>query len=131
LRVIGVQKGPLLIENAQKVEAERVPSSAVYQAMYDAELFAMLAPRQYGGLELHPAECLRVWEAVARIDASAAGHVRQAGVDSRWSGNADRGRGSDRVGACRAKDGTFDGAATTIAAVKPCAFGAPLHGCWA
>jgi len=29
----------------------------------------------------------------------------------------------------RAKDGTFDGAATVIAAVKPCAFGAPLRGC--
>lgn len=42
---------PLLIENAQKAEAERVPSSAVYQAMYDAELFAMLAPRRYGGFE--------------------------------------------------------------------------------
>ena len=32
----------------------------------------MLAPRRYGGYELHPTECLRVWEAVARIDASAA-----------------------------------------------------------
>jgi hypothetical protein len=31
----------------------------------------------------------------------------------------------------RAKDGTFDGAATAIAAVKPCAFGAPLRGCGA
>ena len=72
LRVIGVQKGPLLIENAQKVEAERVPSSAVYQAMYDAELFAMLAPRRYGGFEIHPSQCMRVWEAVAHIDASAA-----------------------------------------------------------
>ena len=32
----------------------------------------MLAPRQYGGFELHPAECMQVWEAVARIDAAAA-----------------------------------------------------------
>jgi alkylation response protein AidB-like acyl-CoA dehydrogenase len=40
--------------------------------MYSAGLFAMLAPRAYGGLELHPVSCLRVWEAVARIDASAA-----------------------------------------------------------
>ncbi|HEY2419395.1 MAG TPA: hypothetical protein VGH84_15860 [Steroidobacteraceae bacterium] len=29
----------------------------------------------------------------------------------------------------RAKNGTFDGAATAIAAVNPCAFGAPLRGC--
>ena len=49
-----------------------MPTSAAYQAMYDAELFAMLAPRRYGGFELHPTECMRIWEAVARIDASAA-----------------------------------------------------------
>src|SRR3954470_20480286 len=47
-------------------------TSAAYHAMYDAGLFGMLAPRAYGGFELHPTECLRVWEAVARIDASAA-----------------------------------------------------------
>jgi len=35
------------------------------------------------------------------------------------------------LGACSATDGTFDGAATAIAAVKPCAFGAPLRGCGA
>src|SRR3954451_15581728 len=63
---------PILIEDAQKAEVERVPTFAAYQAMYDAELFAMLAPRRYGGFELHPTECMRVWEAVARINASAA-----------------------------------------------------------
>jgi len=40
--------------------------------MYDAGLFAMLAPKAYGGLELHPVEVMRVWEAVVRIDSSAA-----------------------------------------------------------
>ena len=34
--------------------------------MYDAGLFAMLAPRAHGGLEVHPVEAMRVWEAVAR-----------------------------------------------------------------
>ena len=63
---------PILTEDAERAEVDRVPTAAAYQAMYDAELFAMLAPRRYGGFELHPAECLRVWEAVARIDASAA-----------------------------------------------------------
>ena len=62
----------MLTEDAKKAEVERMPTSAAYQAMYDAELFAMLAPRRYGGFELHPTECMRVWEAVARIDASAA-----------------------------------------------------------
>jgi multiple antibiotic resistance protein len=35
------------------------------------------------------------------------------------------------LSARRTLDGTFDGAATAIAAVKPCAFGAPLRGCGA
>src|SRR6185437_8949494 len=63
---------PILLADSQRAEAERRPTAAAYQAMYDAGLFAMLAPRRYGGLELHLAECMRVWEAVARIDASAA-----------------------------------------------------------
>jgi hypothetical protein len=33
--------------------------------------------------------------------------------------------------ACGAMDGIGDGAATAIAAVKPCAFGAPQRGCGA
>ena len=32
---------------------------------------------------------------------------------------------------CRAMDGTCNCAATATAAVKPCAFGAPLRGCGA
>jgi hypothetical protein len=31
--------------------------------------------------------------------------------------------------ACFAMDGIFDDAATAIATVKPCVFGAPLRGC--
>jgi indole-3-acetate monooxygenase len=63
---------PILLANAQQAETERAPTAAMYQALYDAGLFAMLAPRRYGGLELRLGECMRVWEAVARIDASAA-----------------------------------------------------------
>jgi Acyl-CoA dehydrogenase, N-terminal domain len=64
--------GPLIPEEAAAAEADRQLSGAVYQAMYDAGLFAMLAPKAYGGLELHPTECIRVWEALARMDAAAA-----------------------------------------------------------
>ena len=32
------------------------------------------------------------------------------------------------LGVCGATEGTFDDAATEIAAVQPCAFGAPLRG---
>jgi alkylation response protein AidB-like acyl-CoA dehydrogenase len=64
--------GPLIAKHAAAAEADRQLSGAVYQAMYDAGLYAMLAPKAYGGLELHSTACIRVWEAVARIDAAAA-----------------------------------------------------------
>jgi alkylation response protein AidB-like acyl-CoA dehydrogenase len=64
--------GPLIAEHAEAAEANRQLSDAVYQAMYDAGLYAMLAPKAYGGLELHSTACIRVWEAIARIDAAAA-----------------------------------------------------------
>jgi len=63
---------PLIAQHAAAAEADRHLSDAVYQAMYEAGLYGMLAPKAYGGLELHPAGCLRIWEAVARIDAAAA-----------------------------------------------------------
>ena len=63
---------PLIKAHATSAEANRQLSSAVYDAMDEAGLFAMLAPKAHGGLELHPVETMRVWEAVARIDASAA-----------------------------------------------------------
>jgi alkylation response protein AidB-like acyl-CoA dehydrogenase len=63
---------PLIAENAAAAEANRQLPQAVYDAMHDAGLFGMLAPKAYGGLELHPVGCMRVWEAVARIDSAAA-----------------------------------------------------------
>jgi indole-3-acetate monooxygenase len=63
---------PLIQEHATSAEANRQLASTVYDAMYEAGLFAMLAPKTYGGLELHPVEAMRVWEAVARIDSAAA-----------------------------------------------------------
>jgi alkylation response protein AidB-like acyl-CoA dehydrogenase len=63
---------PILDEHAPAAEAQRQLDAAAYRAMYDAGLFGMLAPRAYGGLELHPVDSMRVWEAVARIDSAAA-----------------------------------------------------------
>jgi indole-3-acetate monooxygenase len=63
---------PLIAEHATAADENRQLSEIVYQAMYNAGLFGMMAPKFYGGLELHPTECLQVWEAVARIDAAAA-----------------------------------------------------------
>jgi len=63
---------PTLVEHARGAEANRELSTEAYDAMYRAGLFAMLAPKAHGGLELHPVETMRIWEAVARIDSAAA-----------------------------------------------------------
>jgi alkylation response protein AidB-like acyl-CoA dehydrogenase len=63
---------PVIQDNAASAEANGQLSSAAYDAMHEAGLFAMLAPNAHGGLELHPVEAMRVWEAVARIDSAAA-----------------------------------------------------------
>jgi indole-3-acetate monooxygenase len=63
---------PILLTDAETAEAERAPTPTAYQAMHDAGLFAMLAPRRYGGFELPLGDSMQVWEAVARISASAA-----------------------------------------------------------
>src|SRR3954454_24695332 len=63
---------PLIMAHGAEAEANRQLSGEVYDAMHRAGLFAMLAPKARGGFELHPAACMRVWEAVARIDTAAA-----------------------------------------------------------
>lgn len=62
----------ILEAHAAQAEANRQLSAEAYDAMYRAGLFAMLAPKAHGGLELHPVETMRVWEAVGRIDPAAA-----------------------------------------------------------
>jgi alkylation response protein AidB-like acyl-CoA dehydrogenase len=57
---------PLIAEHAATAETDRRLSGAVYQATYDVGLFGMLAPKAYGGFELHPAECIQAWEAISR-----------------------------------------------------------------
>jgi alkylation response protein AidB-like acyl-CoA dehydrogenase len=63
---------PIIEEHAESAEANRQLSDVVYDAMYRAGLFAMLAPKAHGGLELRPVEAMQVWEAIARIDSAAA-----------------------------------------------------------
>ena len=63
---------PLIRQEAAGGEANRRLSTAVWDAMQDAGLFGMLAPKAYGGLELAPMDAMPVWEAVARADPSAA-----------------------------------------------------------
>ena len=63
---------PILEQQRPIAEVERRLPEAAFAAMLDAGLFGMLAPKAHGGLELHPVEVMRVWEAVARIDSAAA-----------------------------------------------------------
>jgi alkylation response protein AidB-like acyl-CoA dehydrogenase len=69
---------PILEACAAQAESERVLPDAAYDAMLDAGLFRMLAPKAFGGLELHPAQAHRVVEAVAGIDSAAAWNVNQS-----------------------------------------------------
>jgi indole-3-acetate monooxygenase len=66
------QIGPVIAKHAASGEMLRRLPETAHEAMYRAGLFGMLAPKSHGGLELHPVGCLRVWEAVARVDAAAA-----------------------------------------------------------
>jgi alkylation response protein AidB-like acyl-CoA dehydrogenase len=61
---------PILIEEAPKCEQERRVTTRAFQALRDAGVFRLHAPKRFGGLEAVPAECLTIWEAIGRIDAS-------------------------------------------------------------
>jgi alkylation response protein AidB-like acyl-CoA dehydrogenase len=63
---------PVLEAGSARAEAERRLSAEAWDAMAAGGLFAMIAPRKHGGLELPITDAMPVWEAVARIDGAAA-----------------------------------------------------------
>ena len=69
---------PILEECRAQAESERALPDAAYDAMLDAGLFRMLAPKTFGGLELHAVDAYSVVEAVARIDSAAAWNLNQS-----------------------------------------------------
>ena len=69
---------PVLREAAPEAERTRALTDDAYDAMIDAGLCRMLAPKAFGGLELHPTDVLRVVEAVARIDSAAGWNLNQS-----------------------------------------------------
>ena len=69
---------PILEEHAPQSEADRRLADASYDAMLQAGLFRMLSPRAFGGMELHPVEAYKVWEAVSRIDSAAGWNLQIA-----------------------------------------------------
>jgi alkylation response protein AidB-like acyl-CoA dehydrogenase len=61
---------PIIEEHSPAGESDRQVPAASYEAMREAGLFRIWAPAAFGGLELHPVEGCRVFEAVSRIDSS-------------------------------------------------------------
>ncbi len=69
---------PIIEEHAPQTEEDRHLAEPVYQAMQDAGLMRLLAPKAYGGDEVHPVEAYKVWEAVAKIDSAAGWNLQIA-----------------------------------------------------
>jgi alkylation response protein AidB-like acyl-CoA dehydrogenase len=69
---------PILEAQVSQSETDRRLAKASYDAMRAAGLFRMLVPRVFGGMALHPVAAYKVWEAVARIDSTAAWNLLMA-----------------------------------------------------
>ena len=67
--------GPLIAAHADQAEAERRLPEVLVDAFRDARLFQMLIPRDVGGDDMALADHLRVLEALATVDGSAAWNV--------------------------------------------------------
>jgi hypothetical protein len=52
---------PVLLEEAPKCEAERRITPRAFQALSDAGVFTLYAPKRFGGLEMHPTDMMRIW----------------------------------------------------------------------
>ena len=61
---------PVLLEEAPKCQQERRLTPRAFDALRQTGVFSLHAPKKYGGMEAHPVECLKAWEALGRIDAS-------------------------------------------------------------
>lgn len=76
--------GSLLRARAAEGEAQRRPTAATMNAMREAGLFRLFAPRSLGGREVDPVTCARVIEAVARFDSAAGWAVMVANSVDWW-----------------------------------------------
>jgi alkylation response protein AidB-like acyl-CoA dehydrogenase len=112
---------PVIQAHAAAAETERRLPGAVYDAMYDAGLFAMLAPRAHGGLEVHPVEAMQVWEAVARVDSAAAWNLAMNQAISAYAA---------WLSPEGARELFRDGPATTAGALNPPAAAIRAEGGW-
>jgi alkylation response protein AidB-like acyl-CoA dehydrogenase len=68
---------PIIEEHAAEGEANRRLSPAVFEALRDAGFLRIWTPRAFGGLEMHPAEAYRVFEALSAIDGAVGWNLNQ------------------------------------------------------
>jgi alkylation response protein AidB-like acyl-CoA dehydrogenase len=71
---------PQIATEADRIERERRIPEPLLGAMIAAGLFRLFLPRSLGGAEAHPLTFMRVVEAIAGVDASAAWNVGQNAV---------------------------------------------------
>lgn len=76
--------GSRLRERSAEGEAQGRPTEATMNAMREAGLFRLFAPRSLGGLEVDPVTCARVIEAVARFDSAAGWAIMVANSVDWW-----------------------------------------------
>ena len=69
---------PLITAEADRIEREQRVPAAIVQALADAGLFKLLAPKRYGGAETDLVTFARATEAIATADASVAWCMSQA-----------------------------------------------------
>ena len=62
---------PLIEAEAERMDAERRLTPAVFDAFRKADLWRMMLPLEMGGGAIHPATMVRVIETVSEVDASA------------------------------------------------------------
>lgn len=112
---------PVIRDHAATAEADRRLTGVAYAAMLDAGLFGMLAPRAYGGLEIHPLQAMEVWEQIARIDTAAAWNLVMNQCISTYAA---------WLPAAGARELFRDGPATTAGALNPPAAATRTDGGW-
>ncbi|MEK9720672.1 MAG: acyl-CoA dehydrogenase family protein, partial [Quisquiliibacterium sp.] len=71
---------PQIAQAAGAIDAERRFPPELIDAFHNAQLFRILIPRRYGGLQAHPLAFMRTLEELAKLDASAAWIVGQNSV---------------------------------------------------
>jgi alkylation response protein AidB-like acyl-CoA dehydrogenase len=79
------QLAPLIRQHADQAERERRLARPVLDALVEAGLQRMLAPRAFGGLETDPVTAARVAEELALADSAAAWALQAGNTGAWWS----------------------------------------------